>query len=210
MIKKTILISILLTLILQSYSYDCNNFTIGEARKLNYEINNVVFLGIPIKIEKNIGEFIVIDKYKGSINKKIIVNYYKPFKDEDVYSLWLIYGNKYESDDSVYVDVCSMSRSINNPFSLSSKMPPPIMEDDNKSDDYYEIFEYLIQIYENQWRQELYDEIKILKSISDFEQGQINNDVKIIENEFKIENYIIIALLILILFFNVLIFYKRK
>jgi len=44
----------------------CKLLSIGEARHINNKTSDVVFLGIPIEIEDNSCDFIVIEEYKGS------------------------------------------------------------------------------------------------------------------------------------------------
>ena len=186
---------------------DCRLFSIGEARYINYETSEVIFLGIPIKIEDNFYEFIVIEKYKGKIDKKVNVFFKNYVSEEDVFSLWLVYGNKPLDNDTVYVDECSLSRSINNLGGLYRKsIPPPKLMTENNVEENVFLNNYLVKI---QYRNDFYDEIEILRGLKTF---------SIIENE-KLEykfyhQYItsifILSLLLLICTLLLIILWKLR
>jgi len=207
--NKIIFFLIFTFLSLKLFCVDCRSLPLGELRKLNYESSDFIFLGIPITINTNIGEFLVVEEFKGNLEKKIIVNFSNYIDDKDIFTLWLIYGNK--NNDTVYVDECSISRSINNTFFFTTEyLPPPMIEEKEYDENTFLTYEYFDHLYKSQCRNDFYDEIELLREISKFEGNLINTDSINIKKEYELENYIIISLLILILFLNILIVFKRK
>lgn len=96
-------------------SIDCKSFhnNIGEQRKENYAISNIVLLGVITEIDENIATVCVSEVFKGVANKVSIIKFESNIRIEDIYMLWLIYGNKNIESDTIYVNRCSNSRSIN-------------------------------------------------------------------------------------------------
>jgi hypothetical protein len=148
---------------------DCKVYYLGETRKLSYENSDVIFLGIPVSIKENQCEFLVLEAFKGTIRGNVTVFFYKPIELKELFSLWLIYG--YKKYDDIYVDECSISRSINESavLCLDQYLPPPVSENEKIDDNMFRLNEYLNQLYKFQWRDEFYNEIKILRALKKYE-----------------------------------------
>ena len=187
---------------------DCRLFSIGEARYINYETSEVIFLGIPIKIEDNFYEFIVIEKYKGKIDKKVNVFFKNYVSEEDVFSLWLVYGNKPLDNDTVYVDECSLSRSINNLGGLYRKsIPPPKLMTENNVEENVFLNNYLVKI---QYRNDFYDEIEILRELKNYNNANENEKTRKDTDEISIYKYFILVFLLIITLLLFCVFLKLR
>lgn len=208
--KQFLIILILLSLSYRSLSYDCLSFTLGESRKVNYESSEIIFLGTPLNFQGKQGNFLVFEQFKGEINDTVIVNFYNFIDKEDIFSLWLIYGTQKGNGDTIYVDVCSITRSINKPFIISAHSPPPPIPDTEEEDiNTFLLNDNLNQIYKNKWRNDFYDEIELLRGLSKFnnKQTSFNNKESLINNTII---YLIVILLILILCSNIYLIFRRK
>ena len=149
---------------------DCRLLRIGEARSLNYETSDIIFLGIPVKVEGNSCEFIVIEEYKKKIDKKVWVVFEGYIAKEDIFSLWLIYGHTSLNNDTIYVDECSLSRSINNiRANYLQSIPPPIPENAKSKEDNIFMAQCLIRA---QFRNDFYDEIEMLKELKTYDTNK--------------------------------------
>jgi hypothetical protein len=109
-----------------AYSTNCfPGKSIGEARKESFENSDVVFLGVLTHYdENNIATIKVSEVYKGTVDTIAFVEFaiYDEFSSkEGIYHLWLIYGNRNNDNDIIFVKVCSLSRFVGR-FSL---LPPP-------------------------------------------------------------------------------------
>jgi hypothetical protein len=111
-----------------AFSCKCKHYTLNKARKLNYNNNELIFIGTVLESSDSSYTFIVNEVLKGKADSVIIggINYcsYKPKKDE----IWLVYTN-YQSDSTIIINRCSLSRSFSNPVShivydLPVKPPP--------------------------------------------------------------------------------------
>jgi len=166
---KILIINLLLMASQLAVYADCRLLSIGEARYINYVISDIVFLGIPIQIEGNTSEFIVIEEYKGNIDKKITVVFDNIDKD-DIFSLWLIYGSKPLDNDTVYVHECSLTRSANNLGGSYRKfIPPPRLETNKNKEENVFLDRYLVKI---QFRNDFYDEIEILRELKKYNSAK--------------------------------------
>jgi hypothetical protein len=202
MIKKIKTLSILLLFVFQmrAIDVDCKIYYLGETRKINYENSDVIFLGIPVVIENNKCKFLILEEFKGKIPRSITVIFYKPIESKDLFSLWLIYGNK--KYDDIYVTECSLSRSINKPavLCLDQSLPPPVCENEKTDDKIFRLNEYLNQLYKLQWRDEFYDEIKILQALKKSESTQAEHNNNILKH---IDKYIVYIVLLFLLLLNI-------
>lgn len=212
--KSTKILILVLSLFcshLATYATDCRSFTLGEARKVNYEISDVIFSGIATNIEKSNGEFIVFEQYKGNIPKNIIVKFLGYVREEDIFSLWVIYGNKSLNNDTIYVDECSISRCLDNPFSKATAQyaPPPLLLKDGIQEDgiFLTVNDSQKQIYISKWRDDFFDEIEILRGLSAFNSATNTNDQTETSGKMlkwqKFVNYaiLIIAITVILLLF---------
>ncbi len=118
-----LLFFVFISLSIKSIDYRSFHNNIGEQRKENYALSNTVLLGVITEINENIVTVRVSEIFKGVADKVSIVKFENNINLQDVYSLWLIYGNKFNENDTIYVGRCSNSRSIN-----STNLPSPPMK----------------------------------------------------------------------------------
>jgi len=130
---RTYLILILLSVCLSIYSFDCKSFEgdLGEKRRVNYEISDVVLLGVMTNIEDHIGIIKVSEVFKGCADSSSIIKFENIIPKQYVFCLWLIYGNKIKGNDTIYVNQCSFSRNTTG-FMLTPPPPPPMFYNKNK------------------------------------------------------------------------------
>lgn len=148
-----------------------STLTLGESRKLTYENSNFIFTGIPQSIDSNIVKFSVIECFKGIIGNETIVKFYLSPSEENIFSLWLIYGNLKE--DTIFSD-SPLSRSVDNSYIIGVSKRPTLIIDESNSE-YVRFEEDPIEkaLLENQWRNEFYDEIMILRCLKEKEFSDI-------------------------------------
>ena len=166
-IDKRAILSLLLGIIFcPAYTLDCKSFngSIGEKRKANFEISDVVLLGVITQIDENCVAIIKVSEiYKGKTDSISVVKFNNFINQNDIYCLWLIYGNKNIGSDTIFVNECSFSRSVNGVF--GPPPPPPIKT--NKNSMYSYTNEYYNSMYEN--RLLFFEEIEVLRIISNFD-----------------------------------------
>jgi hypothetical protein len=97
------------------YSDDCKTFdgSIGEIRKANYEISDVIFFGVITEIEGHVAKIKIKEQFKGNVESFVVLKFANDIRTEDIFSLWIIYGNKQIDSDTIFIDKCSASRCIN-------------------------------------------------------------------------------------------------
>jgi len=105
------------------FSIDCRSYNgqIGEKRKANYELSDIIFLGVLTEIDGSVGKIKISEVYKGIADKVAVVKFDNPIKKEDVYCLWLIYGMTKYSNDTIFINECSLTRSVR----VDVYPPPP-------------------------------------------------------------------------------------
>jgi hypothetical protein len=144
-------------------SIDCRSFhnNIGEQRKENYALSNTVLLGVITEINENIVTVRVSEIFKGVADKVSIVKFENNINLQDVYSLWLIYGNKLSENDTIFVSRCSNSRSINSTYLPS----PPIKNSKIKARNKVSNEKLDNELFEINYRLLFLEEIEVLRTL---------------------------------------------
>ena len=210
MIKKLLIISTMFFCIAQYLYASCyTGGTLGEARKGAYEASDIVFLGILLSVDDNNRyKFLVLETYKGNAFDTIQVifeKYHCPIYIDDVFSLCIIYGNSSELYNYIYVDMCSISRSINKPNFLCTDdpLPPLFYENETKNNNMLKGIDYIEkQLYNLWWRAEFFNEIEMLRALKKASDKQNNKDN---QNNFsvRIDNLILWFVLLSIVLTNI-------
>ncbi|MDR2834793.1 MAG: hypothetical protein LBV69_01140, partial [Bacteroidales bacterium] len=207
---KRIFFYIIILLFCTNNSFSmCIERSLGEARKINYEGSDVVFLGIPIQIDKNVAQFVLLDLYKGSVSKTVTVKFDLLISKKYEYTLWLIYGENLDNNDTIYAGECTLSRSIERSMGVGDIPSPPVLSLDKEYDENTLLFNhYLFNIYDLQNRQIFYDEIKILETLSklDKQKTEENNN----SNSTQINIICIYIILLINLCLTIYLIFKRK
>ncbi|OOG77862.1 hypothetical protein B0E43_03620 [Algoriphagus sp. A40] len=108
-----------------------------KAQKDNFEESNIVFIGKIASIDTLKWEFEIepLEVFKGTVmnqNFKSQLSSCSIFPKQ-VGDIWLIYSNQ-EDQDLLYISQCGLSRSFDDPFTMSSGSssppPPPIQKND--------------------------------------------------------------------------------
>ena len=127
--NKFVLSLFFLFFILNSYAFDCKTEGLMMSRYVNYSQSEVIAL---CKVNSN-GFLDIIEYFKGELNKESSFSFKTKLnlnKDE----IWLIYA-KYNKDNELLIDECSISRNIQKPFlvNVAEYNPPsPVLYKENQ------------------------------------------------------------------------------
>lgn len=185
--------------------YDCKDYELGYARKVNFLNSNTIFYGVLNDVTNNIANFTIINQYKGNNHRNAIVRFLDNSIDSsDIFSLWIIYGNKSKTSDTIIVSECSISRNTKNPFvHYAHRLPFSLSQNE---------MELKNQIYKIQWLHDFYEEVAILETLknTNSESKKVDDFYETERNKFQ--NWIGIINLVLVLscLFLLLTFYFRN
>lgn len=99
----------------QVYSCDCKTRSIENAREIDYQKFELVFLGKIVKISKNVAKVKVLESYKGLTHSVLTIDMVTDCPSNiRLNEKWLIYTNCRRG--KIAIDECSMSRSLSNPI----------------------------------------------------------------------------------------------
>lgn len=108
----------------------CITYSLEQARILNYNNSNAIFLGIANRDKAGNFYMKVIEKFKGDFPDSILINEsLNNGADCNILPpegrLWLIYTN-YQQGQPIYISSCSLSRGFDYPYMVHCyKIPPP-------------------------------------------------------------------------------------
>jgi len=192
--KVFFIVIFLLALNNSIYSYDCKKMNIDEARALNYENNDVIFIGKVIKTDKTLFTFKVIEVFKGKsdtiyqvqINSNLNIN---------LGDKCLIYAHYQNESKNLIINECSISRSFCNPviFNIYDIPHPPLNfeEDEDK-------FNNSMKLLQLQSKIDLVEEVSWLRGKRIM--ALVQNNEKILNRLTNYFIYVSLLFLILIIF----------
>jgi hypothetical protein len=144
------------------YALDCRSYNgnIGKQRKVNFEISDIVLFGVLTELDNNIGILKVSEIYKGIADSIVVIKFENDIDKNEIYHLWIIYGNIKNNNDTIFINECSYSHSING----IPHPPPPHRKVKKQFENIYQILNELEVLYKNYFL--FYEELEILRIMS--------------------------------------------
>ncbi|MCK4662312.1 MAG: hypothetical protein KAT68_05570 [Bacteroidales bacterium] len=188
-------------------SCKCKSYTLLQARKLNYENNELIFIGVGLGISQDTFFMNVIEVLKGEadsiIKGRITDCSFIPNKDE----IWLVYTN-FEKDSSIIIDGCSLSRSYNAPEGIIDyDIPPPPMPGHMPTKE----FKYQMELLHLQALVDLNEEINLLRNTKNkrfIKQKEVFYKTKL--NRYLIISISLFLIVLVISLLNITLLFKLK
>ena len=117
--KKSCYIIILIFIAKLGYACDCKQFSSVE----EFGFSKDVFIGKIIKVDTEMFQVEVLEKFKGSLNQIVSFKHNDCSIDPKMGERWLIYTNA----DGSYVSFCGWSRNLENPEESIQYMGPVLL-----------------------------------------------------------------------------------